>query len=129
MATEHSLQEDSMGSEELRNALQNANEVDLTVTGRSSGQESSRPVWFVEEGEKLLLLPVSGSDSNWYKNLRKTPTVGLTANGAELHTDAKPIEDPAGVDHVLEAFGVKYGAERVKEYYPKQDVAVQVPLA
>ncbi len=30
-------------------------------------------MWFVEEGEKLLLLPVGGSDSNWYRNLRKTP--------------------------------------------------------
>jgi deazaflavin-dependent oxidoreductase (nitroreductase family) len=118
-----------MGSEELRNALQNTNEVDLTVTGRKSGQESSRTVWFVEEGEKLLLLPVGGSDSNWFKNLRKTPAVGLTADGAELHTDAKPLEDPAAVDHVIEAFGEKYGADRVKEYYPKHDAAVEVPLS
>ena len=118
-----------MGSEELRNALQDSNEVNLTVTGRRSGQKSSRPVWFVEEGERLLLLPVGGSDSNWYKNLRKTPTVGLTANGAELKTDAKPIDDAAAVDHVVEAFGAKYGADRVKEYYPKHDAAVEVPLA
>ena len=124
-----STQEDDMGSEELRGALQDTNEVDLIVTGRKSGQESSRPVWFVEEGEKLLLLPVTGSDSNWFKNLRKTPAIGLTAEGAELHTDAKPIDDPAAVDHVVEAFGAKYGADRVKEYYPKHDVAVEVPLA
>jgi hypothetical protein len=118
-----------MGSEELRSALQNANEVDLTVTGRRSGEESSRPVWFVEEGEKLLLLPVGGSDSNWYKNVRKTPTIGLAADDTELHTDAKPIDDPAAVDHVVEAFSAKYGADRVKEYYPKHDAAVEVPLA
>jgi hypothetical protein len=118
-----------MGSEELRGVLQNTDEVDLTVTGRISGQESSRPVWFVEEGDRLLLLPVTGTDSNWYKNLRKTPAVGLTAEGAELHTDAKLIDDPAAVDHVVEAFGAKYGVDRVEEYYPKHDAAVEVPLA
>lgn len=118
-----------MGSDELKSALQDASEVDLTVTGRRSGRESSRPVWFVDEGDKLLLLPVSGSESNWYKNLRKTPAIGLTASGAELHTDAKPLDDPGAVEHVVEAFGAKYGADRVKEYYPKHDAAVEVPLA
>ena len=80
------------------------------------GRESSRPLWFVEEGEKLLLLPISGSDSNWYRNIRKTPTVGLAADSAEFHGDAKPTEDPSAVDHVVEAFSAKYGADRVKEY-------------
>jgi hypothetical protein len=36
-----------MGSDELRNALRDANELELTVTGRKSGRESSRPIWFV----------------------------------------------------------------------------------
>jgi hypothetical protein len=54
-----------VGLEEFRNALENTSEVELSVTGRKSGRESSRPVWFVEEGEKLFLLPVDGSDSNY----------------------------------------------------------------
>jgi hypothetical protein len=49
-----------MTASDLRDALQGANEVDLTVTGRKSGNESSRPIWFVEDGDRLLLLPVSG---------------------------------------------------------------------
>ena len=118
-----------MGSEELKSALQDANEVELTTTGRKSDQESSRPLWFVEENDKLLLLPISGSKSNWYRNVEKTPTIGLTADGAELQVEAKPTEDPATVGHVVEAFGDKYGADRVKEYYPGVDAAVEVPLA
>ena len=118
-----------MGSDELKSALQNANEVELTVTGRKSGRESSRPIWFVEEDDKVLLLPLGGSDNNWYKNLRKTPAIGLAADSAEFHGEAKPTEDPSAVDHVVEAFGAKYGADRVKEYYPKVDAAVEVPLA
>jgi hypothetical protein len=118
-----------MGSDELKSALQDANEVDLTVTGRRSGQESSRPIWFVLEGDKVLLLPVGGSTSNWYRNIRKTPTVGLRADGADYHGEAEPTEDPSAVQHAAEAFGAKYGADRVKEYYPGLDAAVEVPLS
>ncbi len=117
-----------MGLEELRNALGNTNVIELTVTGRTSGRESSRPVWFVQEGEKLFLLPVGGSDSNWYKNLLKTPAIGLAADGAEFRTNAKPIEDAAGVDDVVERFRARYGSDRVTAGYQKLDAAVEVPL-
>jgi hypothetical protein len=117
-----------MGSDELKSALQDANEVDLTVTGRKSGNETSRPIWFVHEGDKLLLLPVSGTDSNWYRNVAKTPKIGLRADDAELSTEAEPTEDPATVGHIAEVFGEKYGADKVKEYYPNLNAAVEVPL-
>jgi deazaflavin-dependent oxidoreductase (nitroreductase family) len=118
-----------MGLEEFKNALQNTREVELTVTGRKSGRESSRPVWFVEEGGKLFLLPVTGSDSNWYKNVQKTPTIRLAADGADLQTDAKPIDDPAAVRAVVDRFRDRYGADQVAAYYPKTDAAVEVPLS
>lgn len=118
-----------MSASDIKGALQDKNEVELTVTGRKSGNESSRPIWFVEDGDRLLLLPVSGSDSNWYRNAVKTPEIGLAANGAELRATAKPIEDPAGVADVVEKFSEKYGADRVTEYYPKQDAALEVPLS
>jgi hypothetical protein len=117
-----------MGLEELKNALQSSNEIELTVTGRTSGRESSRPLWFVQEGEKLFLLPVDGLDSNWYKNVLKTPTIGLAADGAEFRTNAKPIEDAAAVADVVERFRARYGADRVAAYYPKLDAAVEVSL-
>jgi deazaflavin-dependent oxidoreductase (nitroreductase family) len=118
-----------MSASEIKDALQDQNEVNLTVTGRKSGQESTRVIWFVEEGDRLLLLPLSGRASNWYRNLVKTPEVGLTADGAEVHASAKPIEDQTGVEQVLEKFRAKYGADQVQEYYPNQDAAVEVPLA
>ena len=117
-----------MSAGELANALRDTNEVDLTVTGRKSGHESTRPIWFVEEGERILLLPVNGTASNWYRNLVKTPGVRLAADGAALQAAAKPIEDSAGVADVLEKFRAKYGADQVQQYYPNQDAAVEVPL-
>jgi deazaflavin-dependent oxidoreductase (nitroreductase family) len=118
-----------MTASELKDALRETNEVDLTVTGRRSGQESTRPIWFVEDGERLLLLPVSGSDSNWYRNIVKTPEIRLAADGAELRATATTIEDPGAVAGTVEKFGEKYGADRVQQYYPKQDAAVEVPLS
>ncbi len=117
-----------MSGEELKSALKDANEVDLTVTGRKSGQESTRPVWFVLEGDKLLLIPVNGTGSGWYRNVRKTPAIGLSADGTELRTEAEPTEDPESVEHAADAFREKYGADRVRDYYPNLNAAVEVPL-
>ena len=33
------------------------NEIDLTVRGRKSGKDLSRPVWFVQEDDKLYYFP------------------------------------------------------------------------
>ena len=108
--------------------LQSTNEIEITVTGRTSGRSLSYPVWFALEGEKLYLLPVRGSDTDWYKNLRKTPTIRLAARGKTFTTSARLLTDEAQIGKVLEKFRDKYG-RNVKSYYPKLDVAVEVPLA
>jgi deazaflavin-dependent oxidoreductase (nitroreductase family) len=118
-----------MADEDFTQALEGSREIELTVTGRRSGRESSRPVWFVREGETLYLVPVSGSDSDWYKNVVKTPAIRLATAGAQLDADATPISDHAEVDQIVDKFRDKYGAREVGEYYPKKDAAVEVPLA
>ncbi len=117
-----------MAADELKSALQDANEVELTVTGRKSGEESTRPVWFVLEDDKVLLVPITGTDSGWYRNIEKTPTIGLRADGAEYSADARPTDDPNLVEHAAEVFGEKYGADKVRDYYPNLNAAVEVPL-
>jgi F420H(2)-dependent quinone reductase len=128
-AGSESTQEEEMGAEDLKSALQNKNEVELTVTGRKTGNQSTRPIWFVEEGDKVLLLPVGGSSANWFKNIQQTPTIGLAAGDADAQVDAKPTDDPTTVSHVVEVVRDTYGEARVKEYYPGADAAVEVPLA
>jgi deazaflavin-dependent oxidoreductase (nitroreductase family) len=114
---------------ELKDALQTASEIELTVTGRRSGRDISNPVWFVQEGETLYLLPVYGSDSDWYRNVLKTPTIRIAASGAEASAQATPITDPGTVNDIVHKFQAKYGAADVDSYYPKREVAVEVPLA
>jgi deazaflavin-dependent oxidoreductase (nitroreductase family) len=117
-----------MAGEEFNQALDDSREIELTVTGRTSGREISIPVWFVRDGEKLYRVPVKGSDSDWYKNVLKTPTIRLAAEAAQLNATATPTSDTANVEQILDRFRAKYGARDVQAYYPKQDVAVEIPL-
>ena len=108
----------------LKNCLSRFREIEISVTGRNSGRTISIPVWFVLEGEKLYLLPVQGSDTQWYKNVLKNPSIRIDARGAETKLQAVPITDTKGVSSVVEKFRAKYGASDVKKYYAKFDVAV-----
>jgi hypothetical protein len=114
---------------DFKKALNETDEVELTVTGRSSGRETSRPVWFVQERDRLCLLPVKGSDSTWFENVLKTPGIQLAAHGVGIGAVARPITDPRRVREVVDTFRAKYGAEEVKKYYSKFDVAVEVTLS
>jgi hypothetical protein len=62
---------------EFQKALSSSNELQITVIGRKTGKKFSTPVWFVSERDKLYLLPVRGSVSNWYRNILKEPTMEL----------------------------------------------------
>jgi deazaflavin-dependent oxidoreductase (nitroreductase family) len=108
----------------LQAKLSRDREINISVTGRKSGHTISIPVWFVLDGEKLYLLPVQGSDTQWYKNVLKNPKMRIDARGTEAEFKAVPITDAALVKSVVERFREKYGAQDVKKYYSKFDVAI-----
>ena len=108
----------------LRERLSRSREITITVTGRKSGRTISNPVWFVLEDDRLYLLPVKGSDTQWYKNVLNNPMIRIEAGGAEAEVKAVPISDASRVSSVVEKFRHKYGASDVRKYYSKFDVAV-----
>jgi hypothetical protein len=112
----------------LKDRLSRLREIEISVTGRNSGRTISIPVWFVLEGEKLYLLPVQGSDTQWYKNVLKNASIRIEARGTEAKLQAVPITDAAGVASVVKKFREKYGASDVKKYYAKFDVAALVQM-
>jgi hypothetical protein len=116
-----------MSKADLHQRLNRVSEIRLSVKGRKSGRDIPRPVWFVHESNNLYLLPVQGSDTNWYKNLLVEPTLKISVNGGEeIPAKGKPITDSSRVNDIFGKFDSKYGG--VKRYYPKVDVAVEVPL-
>jgi deazaflavin-dependent oxidoreductase (nitroreductase family) len=118
-----------MALDDFKKALKSTNEIELTVTGRKSGKQTSRPVWFVADDGKLYLLPVKGSDTQWYRNVLKNPAISLSAKRVTWAAKAAPIADAGKVRDVVEKFRAAYGAGDVKKYFSKLDVAVEVPLA
>ena len=108
----------------LNDRLSRSREIKINVTGRKSGRTISIPVWFVWDNDKLYLLPVQGSDTQWYKNVLKNPMIRIDARGAEAQAKGILVADPIQVSSVVEKFRAKYGANDVKKYYSKFDVAV-----
>jgi deazaflavin-dependent oxidoreductase (nitroreductase family) len=104
--------------------LARTQEINITVTGRKSGRAISNPIWFVWDDEHLYLLPVHGSDTQWYMNVLKNPALQIETKGTEAEFKAVPITESKEVASVVEKFRAKYGAGDVKKYYSKFDVAV-----
>jgi hypothetical protein len=80
------------------------------------------------EDDKLYLLPVQGSDTQWYKNVLNHPMIRIDARGTEAEGKVVLITDAKQVSSVVEKFRAKYGNNDVKKYYSKFDVAVLAPL-
>ena len=110
--------------DDLKTHLSRAREINISVTGRKSGRTISLPVWFVLDGDKVLLLPVSGSETQWYKNVRKNPSLRVSLDSANAELTATPITSSKEVAAVADRFRKKYGASDIKKYYSKLDVAV-----
>ena len=117
-----------MATSAFKKALASTRELEITVTGRKSGRKISRPVWFVDEADRLYLLPVKGADSHWYKNITRTPTMTVAAGGTKLTAEPKRITDSGKVKEVADKFRAKYGAADVQKYYSKFDVSVEISL-
>ena len=118
-----------MSTSAFKIALDKSSEIELSVIGRSSGASIERPVWFVYRSNMLYLLPLNGSETNWYKNILKNPALKISVDNMEMSANAKPITDSNKVKEIIDEFRSKYGADDVKKYYSKFDTIVEVPLS
>jgi deazaflavin-dependent oxidoreductase (nitroreductase family) len=112
----------------LKERLAQVDEITISVTGRKSGRTISNPVWFALEHDTLYLLPVKGSDTDWYKNVLKNPAMRIQAGDADAKVKVTPVTDTKQVTPVIKKFRAKYGTGDVKKYYSKLDVAVVAQL-
>jgi hypothetical protein len=113
----------SLRSDALDKALSRRREITINVTGRTSGRDIAVLVWFVWEAPRMYLLPVSGSDTQWYKNILKNPSLRVKLGGAETELHGVPVTEPAEVASVVEKFRAKYGDGGIS-LYSRLDVAV-----
>ena len=67
----------------------------LTTRGRKSGKEFSTPLLFVEENDNLYVVASFGGNDEppgWYKNLVKTPEVGVEIGARAGRYRARSLE-------------------------------------
>jgi len=117
-----------MTNDDFRQALSSSTELEITFTGRKSGKKFSTPVWFVNNSDKIYLLPVNGTSTNWYRNVVKNPKMELQATGKKAIVEARPSEDKNRVGEIIDRFREKYGASDVKEYYPRPNAIVEISI-
>ncbi|MGA8084081.1 MAG: nitroreductase/quinone reductase family protein [Candidatus Nitrosopolaris sp.] len=118
-----------MSKSKLDTAPDKSSEIELTVIGRKSGRKISMPVWFVRGDNILYLLPLQGSDTNWYKNMQKNPNLKISVDGQEIISgNGKSITDQKKVKEIIEKFKSKYGDSDVKKYYTEFDAYVELDL-
>jgi deazaflavin-dependent oxidoreductase (nitroreductase family) len=117
-----------MDSSEVQKALDSSEELQITVTGRKTGRQHSTPVWFVREQKTIFLLPVKGSNNEWYKNVQKSKKIKISSGKISLDLPAKPITESKEIASVVEKFRKKHGSGDVKKYYSVYDAAVELNL-
>jgi deazaflavin-dependent oxidoreductase (nitroreductase family) len=92
-----------MLSEEVKRALAHDGVIDITTTGRSSGEPRRIEIWFHSAGGKYYITGTPGTRS-WYANMRANPefTFHLKQSiKADLPATAEPVMDPEARRKVL----------------------------
>jgi deazaflavin-dependent oxidoreductase (nitroreductase family) len=79
----------------------------LTHIGRKSGKAHQVTIWFVVQGEKILL-PTSNIDRNWVRNVRKAPHVELSIGVEKFAGEARFLDSSADRERVEAMVRRKY---------------------
>jgi deazaflavin-dependent oxidoreductase (nitroreductase family) len=67
----------------------------LTTRGRASGRPHRIEIWFAIDGETVYMLSGGGERSDWVKNLRRDPAVGVEIGGRCFTGRARVVADAA----------------------------------
>src|SRR5256885_17040768 len=102
-----------MAQTDFTKALQDREEITITVKGRRSGRDIKLPVWFALEGKTLWLLPVQGSRIQWFRNVLADPTLKLRAGRPALTAEGRPSRGRWVVQRGVEQIRKKYSTKIV----------------
>ena len=66
----------------------------VTTKGRRSGSPHTVEIWFALRRDVVYLLAGGTEESDWVKNLRADPTVGLRLGDRDLICRGRLVDDP-----------------------------------
>jgi hypothetical protein len=89
----------------IRSALDRATTVDITTTGRRTGEPTCIEIWMFKVGDRYVITGTPGP-RDWYANVLADPRLMVHLKGAlpiDLEAVATPILDPDVRREVLSA--------------------------
>ncbi|MBI4339402.1 MAG: nitroreductase family deazaflavin-dependent oxidoreductase [Chloroflexi bacterium] len=102
--------------------LAEATELELTTTGRASGEPRTVELWFAYAGGDLFFLT---GDTHWRRNLEAHPNAEVRLQGRRFPVRWEPAAgDPASKARVLHLFRAKYGDAVVRQWYEGREHTV-----
>jgi deazaflavin-dependent oxidoreductase (nitroreductase family) len=113
-------------SDETAAALAQDRIIDITTTGRKTGEPRRIEIWFHRLDGRCFITGTPGRPRDWYANLVANPgfTFHLKESAtADLPATARPITDPAEREQVLAGLLAPLGAFTSK---PGQEAEVWV---
>jgi len=108
-----------------RESLMRASYINLTTTGRKSGERRTVQLSFALKGNEVLCLAGDGGKVQWYQNLFADPKVSVRVGNLSLRGRAvKRISHPKKLARdILVLFREKYGSAYVRDWYQGTDRA------
>ena len=104
----------------------------ITTTGRTSGRPHTIEIWFATLGRRVYVLSGAGEKSDWVRNIRANPTVGLRLGGIDMLARAFVVEDPEedalARRVVLEKYVPKYAGDLDEWGRTSLPVAIDLPV-
>ncbi len=90
--------------------------LNLTTKGRRTGLFRSVELWFAFEDGKLFFL--AHENSNWWKNIGKTPRVEIEVGEILFEGTGNLVQER--LEYVFNLFRRKYGDDKVSRWYGGQ---------
>ena len=103
----------------------------VTTTGRRSGTPHTIEIWFAVQDDVVYLLSGGGEGSDWVRNLRAHPTVGLRLGDQDMLCRARVVEDPEEDELarrlLVEKYTPRYSGDLEEWGTTSVPVAIEIP--
>jgi len=103
----------------------------VTTKGRRSGSPHTVEIWFALRDDVVYLLAGGTEESDWVKNLRADPTVGLRLGDRDLICRGRLVDDPeedaTARRLLLEKYGHRHADDPSEWARTARPVAIDLP--
>jgi deazaflavin-dependent oxidoreductase (nitroreductase family) len=103
----------------------------ITTTGRNSGKPHTIEIWFALHAGRVYVLSGGGEQSDWVRNIRTNPTVGLRIGDRDFLARAylveAPEEDALARDLLVDKYRPRYSGDLDEWRRTALPVAIELP--